>query len=250
MSVVGRMYLESAKRNMWIIIGVFTLFMLAHQAWSPTAAIYKHTYELSDPPGELVTDRGTFDFLTSFTIAFVWLIPLTAALMVSYMGAKWAANLHLVITFVLWLWFIAVFVWQLYSFATANPDPFLPSDIGDRLNNPATDKRWCCVYGPLGIGSPCHENTFNTTCSPFVAKEMLGIDGTFLFSFIMNIILVVLITFQFFWVMCSYQPQVHRAVILLNSNETKKVDDGNNNLGNSISRRNQNYKSASRIGIK
>ena len=222
----GRMYLESAKRNIWIFVAIFTFFMVGHQAWTPTASIYKHTYELSDPPGALTTDRGTFDFVASFTIAFMWLVPLTAALMVSYMGARWSEDLHVAITFVLWVWFIAIFVWQVSSLTTANPDPTDPADLGHRLNNPATDKRWCCVYGSQGIGTPCHLNTFNATCSPFVSKEMLGIDGTFLFGFILNLILIVLLTFDFFWVLFSYRPQVRRAIALLNKDEPSSFRGG------------------------
>lgn len=220
MGVASKMHLDGAKRGIWIYIGIFTILMMFHQAWSPTASNFKHTYELGSPPGQLTTDRGTLDFLIMFTLAFMWLVPITAALMTTFIGSRWIEQLHLIITFLLWLWFILVFAWQVYSWAIINPDPTAPGDMGDRFNNPASDKRWCCVYGFLG--PPCHLDTFNTTCSPYVAAEMLGVNPTFVFSFIMNLILVVLLTFDFFWVTCSYQKQVTKAIRLHNvENPTK-----------------------------
>ncbi|HEY9817494.1 MAG TPA: hypothetical protein V6D20_17075, partial [Candidatus Obscuribacterales bacterium] len=209
----GRENIEYAKRGVWIFVAVFTLVMLPHQGWSPTAAQFTHTYALSEPPGQLTTERGTFDFIAMFSLAFVWLIPISAAFMASYVGVRWIELTHMIITFLLWCWFIAVFLWQLVSIATANPNPFNPADAGDSLINQANDDRWCNVYGPLGIRAPCYLNTFNTTSSPYVGMESLGINPSYLFTFIMNLLLVVLITIEFFWVMCSYRVIVHQGFI-------------------------------------
>lgn len=199
---------RNAKRGIWIFIIIFSIFMMAHQAWTPAATTFLQTYELSDPPGQLTTYRTTLDFFIMFSIAFVWLIPLSAALMTSYPKWRAAQHIHLILVFILLMWAIFVLVWQGYSWGVANPDPYSLNNANIHLVNPANDKRWCCVYGDFG--PPCHLNTFNSTCNPYVSPEMLGVDGTFIFGFIMNCVLVVLLIFEFFWVGCVYRHEIEK----------------------------------------
>ena len=183
----------------WILIAVFVLFMTAHQGWSPTATNFKHTYELGTPPGKLVSDRGSFDFVAMFLLAFIWWVPISAALMTTFFGRKSYEALHLTITFVTLLFVLATIGNGVYNYLGANPEP---GTIGASIdyNNPATDRRWCCVHGGT-VGAPCH---ITAGCVPIVTHEMLGIDVTFAISSIMNCVLAFLLIFDFFWVCCNY----------------------------------------------
>ena len=191
----------------FVYIAVFVVFMTAHQAWTPTALNFKHEYEIGVPPGQLYTERDSFDFIATLTIALIWWVPLSAALMTSFYGNRTIETFHLVLVGILFLWFGAVLGVGVINWMHANPDPYDLSVVAD-LNNPATDRRWCCVYG--NFGPPCHLNTLNMTCVPFVLPEMLGIDPTFAFSLVMNGVLVILLLFDFLYTICAYFPMSRR----------------------------------------
>lgn len=190
--------------RLWIYIIFFCGLMIPYQGWVPTATTFQHTYELGNPPGQLYTERGSFYFIVYLLLPLIWLVPVTAAAMTAFVTKRWIQELHLTITGVLMLFFIGVFVYGIYSWSTANPDPDKAEDMGVPLGNVANDDRYCCVYG--FAGPPCF--TSNGTCSPFVSADALGANGTFIFGFFMNLILVVLLMFDYFYVSCAYLPNV------------------------------------------
>ena len=200
--------MANVKIGIWAYIVVFVVFMTAHQGWSPTAAIFQHEYEVSDPPGQLFSTRNTLYFYAMFSLSLMWWVPLSAAMMTSFFGNRSLENLHIVVVLAFLFWFLVLVGFGVIDWLTANPDPYDPLIVLE-WNNPATDKRWCCAY--QGMGPQCHLATRNMTCVPFVLPEMLGIDVDFAFSFVMNCILVLLLIFDFIWVMWVYFP-VSRAV--------------------------------------
>lgn len=202
--IINNRRMHGPKIAIWIYVSVFVTFMLPHQAWTPTATNFQHEYEIGAPPGQLYTERNSFEFMATLTIALVWLVPLSAAMMTSFYGNRVIENVHLIVVVFLFFWFSAILGDNIINWINANPDPYDVSVVADR-NNPATDRRWCCIYG--NFGPPCHLNTLNMTCVPFVLPEMLGIDPTFAFSFVMNCVLVILLLFDFIWVLCAYIPQ-------------------------------------------
>lgn len=216
--------LDAHNGSLWIYIIFFCALMIPYQGWAPTATTFEHSYTLSSPPGQLYTERGSFYFIVYLLLPFIWLVPITAAAMTAFVQSKWIRTLHLTITFLLWLFFIAVFVYGIYAWSVVNPDPLAPEDSGVSLTSVANDKRYCCVYG--FVGAPCPLSTLNQTCSPFVSADALTADGTFIFAFLMNLVLVVLLTFDFFYVTCVYSPNVRRE---LRYQRERATERGNGN---------------------
>lgn len=187
--------IKTATWYFWLYIAIFTATMLIFRFYSPTAQIYRHTYEISTPPGTLVSDRWSFDFVLESLFVLLWLIPISAGFMLTFPGIAAPTTIHLITLVLLGIWYMVALGFGIYDYVNANgtaPENYL---------NPANDPRWCCVYFNLP-GAPC-VNT--VACVPGVGADMLTVNGTFLFRFWFNVVLILFIVFDFFYTLLVYK---------------------------------------------
>jgi len=182
--------LGRAKLGGWAFIFVFWAVMIPLGFWVPTAWPTEFTYETSTPPGTLVSTRWDWQFWSVGMYVLLWTIPITLAFALSYPMSFSVRTFHIVLLLLLFIWFVVQMVFGIVYYARAN------GTESDNYDNPANDPRWCCVYFNLP-GAPC-QNT--VACVPGVGIGDLMVDKSFLFRFYYNIVLIVFIIVDFFYV--------------------------------------------------
>lgn len=191
-----------AEGTVWIYVFLFWLIALIFLFFTPTAANFTHSFQLSNPPGTLVSRRWTFEFFVVGLYVLLWTIPITAAFAISDPEAKtqWRPAFHTGVTIVLLLWLVAVFLVGCLDWANANKTD--PSNYHNRAN----DKRWCCVYFNLP-DTPC-VNT--VACSPGVAAAELTTDPEFLFQLWFTFVFIVILFIDLIIFGCVVNPAIRR----------------------------------------
>lgn len=205
----------------WYWFFIFVIFvptMIFYRGWAPAAYTAKYTYVESTPPGTLVSERGDFRFIAQILNVLLWLIPLTAAFMLSKPGENSIQIFRLVLLILLLIWFIIVFGFGAGDWANAN-DTSDPSNF----SNPANDYRWCCVHFNLP-GSGCTNQGTDANdgaCVPGVGVGDLSTNGDFLYGFWFNVLLILLTIFDLAYMMLVFRPEVLRYGIQLKEKQNQ-----------------------------
>jgi hypothetical protein len=190
--------LRTANLVMWLSIAVFTALWLVFRFWSPTAAIFRHTYQFPvATPGTLNSQRWSQAFVFEGLYELAWLIPISAAFMIAVPGEPAATNGHVIVDIVLFILYTVGIVFLGINWRNANP---ITSD-GDFANQ-ANDYRLCCIV--FNFPQAFCANT--APCTPAVSSSMLLVSGTFLFRFAFNVVILAYLIYDFTITLALFRP--------------------------------------------
>ena len=192
--------LDNARWWYWLYLFVFVTSMLFYRGWTPAAAIYRHTYNLSSPPGTLTSDRWTRPFVEDVLSVVLWLVPFTAAFMLCYMAQTWLHVFRAIMLFLFFAYFLVIFGFGCRDWTHAN------RGTTENALNPANDYRWCGVYFNLP-GVECENSVAYT---PGIGAGDLVVNKDFLFKFWFNVVLILFVVFDFFYMLKVYRAEVYR----------------------------------------
>lgn len=194
--------LRTVKFWMQLLMLGFITCLIVFQFWAPSANVFRHTYELSNPPGTLYSERWSYNFIVSGSFVFLWLVPLTMAFMFDSIRSLWRRRLHLILVIILLGWFLASFIYGIVDWAKAN------GTGSENFYNPANDYRWC---GPNHIipGAPCFKNM---AWNPPVAQADLITNPTFLWQLWWSFIFIGFLLLELILVVCWILPSLEYAM--------------------------------------
>ena len=172
---------KAAELWYWLIVFLFLLIFIPFRFYWPSADLYRDTYQLPvGSPGAHTTDIWNWRFVIEGMYTFAPLIVYSGLFMI-WTRNKVGRHTHTFFLFVFLIWFTYVLVNDIVYLNYAN---VAPAETGWIPDNPATDRRWCCVYGThLGTEYVC-ANT--VPC----AIPDLRVEPKFIFRFVCNILLM------------------------------------------------------------
>lgn len=176
----------SGRSAVWIYVLMYWLVSTLFLFYIPTAANFEYTYQLNTvAPGNLYSQRWTYDFWIVGMFVFVWVIPLTLIFAMDSMevGTRWRMTMHLIITILYMLWLAAALFYGVFGWANANSSN--PDNYTNRFNDP----RYCCVYH-VPAQAFCY---IHVDCIPEPQASDLITNGVMLFQWAYNLILLVLL---------------------------------------------------------
>ena len=116
------------------------------------------------------------------------------------------------------VWFSYVLIVDVTYLTRANVPPSDPEWL---IGNPATDRRWCCVYGTHAGTELVCANT--ATCS--ILPSDLHVEPKFIFRFVCNILLIAYILFADIMYTCfAWRPRLNDYLDDLESEPVKKIN--------------------------
>lgn len=184
--------LQSARQWIWGWIAFLALYLLIWQWPSLTMVPLRHTFLLSMPnPGSLLSDWWSIDHLITLFVLMLWVVPLTLAFASDAPLTQWRRLLHLLVTFVAFLFTLAIMIWWTIQYEAAN------DSTASNSNNPANDPRWCCVNFVLDP-QRCAPVTATHLCSPSPGQADLVVAPMFLYRFWFLVVFMLLLLLDFF----------------------------------------------------
>jgi len=206
---------KAAEVWYWLLVLLFLLLFVPFRFYWPSADLYRDTYQLPvGSPGAHTTDIWNWRFVIEGIYAFTPLIVLSGLFMI-WTRNKTGQYTHTFFLFVFLIWFTYMLVNDIIYLNYAN---VAPEETGWIPDNPATDRRWCCVYGEhLGTEYVCA----NTVAC---AVPDLHVEPKFIFRFVCNILLMAYIlfadmTFTFF----VWRPRLEAYLADLESEPIKDI---------------------------
>lgn len=189
----------SGRSALWIFIFVYWLVSTIFLFYIPGASGFEYTFQLNTvAPGNLYSQRWTYDFWIVGMFVLVWAIPLSLAFSMDSIdvSSRWRMTTHLIVTCLYLLWvsaslFYGAFMW--YNANSSSPDNFT-----NRFNDPL----YCCVYHTIAQAF-CF---IRTDCIPQTLASELRTNGAMLFQWSYNLILVVLLAFDIGLVFMILKP--------------------------------------------
>ncbi len=174
-------YKSRALREITVFYAVYlsVIALIAHFFVGYIPAIHQDQRTLfldqANPSPTLYTSRwNNKDFWFSWTLVFLWAVTYSGILMMVWWDVTWLQVLHIVITALVLILFVAMVVFQTIDRVHAN-DP--PSPTMSWIKNPAHDRRYCCIYG--AVDTTCPNNPSGSICPVVPAVGDLAIDGDF-----------------------------------------------------------------------
>jgi len=187
---------STARSGIWICVAIDLVLLVIFLFYAPTAANFPYSYTLSNPPGTLVSQRWSFDFVVVALFSFLIFFPFIL-LFAADGGGRWRLILFYVLAGLFLAWFLATFIKGCIDWGAANGTA--PGNYFNRAN----DARWCCVYYNLP-GAPCGNHI---ACTPSVSANALAVDGTYLYQIWMNFIMCILLVVQIILAACLIKPE-------------------------------------------
>ncbi len=195
---------RSAEAAYWVFALMVFLTLMVFYFFMSTLSPFIYTYQLpSNTPGTLTSDVGSFRYVLRGLLVLWIMMPLTGLFMIWIKNSP-GNGIHIGVLSVLIAWFIVTLVFNSITMAEANR---APSDPNWDAHNPADDYRWCCLYG----GQPGTErrcaNTAPCAALPVTAGQ-LTFNSNYVAQFILNIVMLGLAIFDFFFTLCLWAPRL------------------------------------------
>lgn len=176
----------SGRSAVWIFVWVYWLVSTIFLFYIPTAANFEYTYQLNTvAPGNLYSQRWTWDFWIVGMFVLVWMVPLTLIFAMDSMetGTRWRMTMHIVLTILYMLFLAAALFYGVFGWVNANSSN--PDNFTNRFNDP----RYCCVYHE-SAQAYCY---IRVDCIPEPQASDLVTNGVMLFQWSYNLILLILL---------------------------------------------------------
>lgn len=176
----------------WIVI--FLVIWLPIRYYSPLSLRTIHTFQL---PSAACTNT-LVSYLNSFSAVREGLFELFILVPFSVVFMLWAGGrrLHFVVSVVALTWAVIMFATDINDMAYANAPP---NDPNFNPANLARDNRWCLYWGGQAGTSLLCSNVGPCSGSP-VDPATFMIDGPFLFRFVLNMFIILMIAINL-WLM-------------------------------------------------
>lgn len=191
----------------WVYLSVIALIAHFFVGYIPTVHQDQRTLFVNQasPSSTLYTNRwDNKDFWFAWTLVFLWAVTFSGALMLAWWDVTWLHVLHIVITALVLILFMAMVVFQSIDYVNANEPP---SPTMSWIKNSAHDRRYCCIYG--AADATCPNNPSGSVCPVVPAIADLAVDGDFLIGFwfrvVYTVFLVVAIIISFIFVRRAWE---------------------------------------------
>lgn len=155
---------ERRKWWAWLYIWVYIVLAMVLLGIAMTAANYKYTREIGNPPGLVTSTQWSYDFFVTFFLIFLFFVPASLAYAMDRPQDDWRYGLHMIGTGALVLWNVVTWIYGVVRWAHANnPDP---GNFFNPYNDPLN---YCPLYYRLS-GIPCAYPLMNYSPIPSTAN--------------------------------------------------------------------------------
>jgi hypothetical protein len=185
--------------------------------YAPLQLRIRHTYQLPAAActNTLVSDYDTFEGVREGLMVFYILVPFAACLMIwSRESIGWTTHLLTALTGMVWA--LIMVSYDINDLSHANVPP---NDPNFRIQNLARDNKWCLYWGGQPGTDLLCSNSAPCVGSP-VDPTSFTPNRPFLFRFLFNIFILLMITFDVWLLWLWRQSVLKRAVPQTTTSET------------------------------
>ena len=178
--------LTQSQTLLLIFAGVLYILMTVYSAYYPLARTFTHTlFATPSLYGVWVSDRFvTLDWWITSLQTLAWLPVFWAPLMLLFWRSRGYKVAHIVVLSILLLLEVTTLVVNSVWISSGKNDPRYP-------DNPASSLSACCTPEFYQTVTTCPNFARpSPQCNPPIALNQLGTDGTYVFGFVINVLLI------------------------------------------------------------